>query len=132
MNELNDVTVKIFTNKKPPTVSADMPLSKAADKMLREKVHSVVVLDNGKPVGVVSSWDIVKTSFIAEKAKEMPVSKLIEGQHLYFVFEEVSLRDALNLMVDKNINSLPILNESEELVGMVRLFDIAKFIREKL
>ncbi len=132
-NELDEIKVVSVANKRPPTVNMDMPLSKAADKMLREKAHRVIVTDkNGKPVGIVSSWDIVKVSFISDQAKNMPVSKIIEGHKLIFVFDEVSVRDALNLMVDKKIRSLPIMNFDEELVGLISLFDIAKFVREKL
>ncbi len=132
-NELDDVKVIDLANKKPPTVNRDMPLSKAADKMLREKVHRVVVTDaNGKPIGIVSSWDIVKTSFISEQAKNLPVSKIIEGQKMIFVYDEVSVRDALNLMIDKGIRSLPILDFDEKLAGVVSLFDVAKFVKEKL
>ena len=131
--ELDEIKVVTLVNKQPPTVNVDMPLSKAADKMLREKAHRVIVTDkNGKPVGIVSSWDIVKVSFISDQAKNMSVSKIIEGQKLIFVFDEVSVRDALNLMVDKKIRSLPVMNFDEELVGLISLFDIAKFVREKL
>lgn len=131
-SELDEVKVSAIMEPKPQTVSPDTPLSKVSDKMLRMKVHSVIVVDDGKPIGMISSMDIVKTTFISEKAKDMPVSKLIEGQKLFFVYDEVNLRDALNLMVDKNIRSLPILNFDEQLIGLISLFDIAKFIRQKL
>lgn len=132
-SELDEVKVIDLANKKPQTVNKDMPLSKAADKMLRDKVHRVIVTDNnGKPIGVVSSWDIVKISFISDQAKNMPVSKLIEGQKFLFVYEELTARDALNLMVDKNIRSLPIMSLEEKLVGVISMFDIARFVREKL
>lgn len=132
-NELDDVKAIELANKKPPTISKEMPLSKAADKMLREKVHRVVVTDgNGKPIGIVSSMDIVKTSFISEQAKNLPVSKIIEGQKLIFIFDEVSVRDALNLMIDKGIRSLPIIDFNDKLAGLVNLVDIARFVKEKL
>jgi len=132
-SELDEIKVASLANKQPPTVNVDMPLSKAADKMLREKAHRVIVTDkSGKPLGIVSSWDVVKVSFISDQAKNISVSKLIEGQKLIFVFDEVSVRDALNLMVDKKIRSLPVMNFDEELVGLISLFDIAKFVREKL
>ncbi len=131
-NELDDVKVSAIMEPKPQTVTPDTPLSKVSDKMLRTKVHSVIVVEEGKPIGMISSLDIVKTTFISEKAKDMPVSKLLEGQKLVFVYDEMSLRDALNLMVDKNIRSLPIMNLDEKLVGLISMFDIAKFIRHKL
>lgn len=133
-NELDEVKVMAIAAKNPQTVNPDMALAKAIDKMLREKIHSVIVTaDGGKPVGIVSSLDIVKTAFLgSEKAKDLPISKLIEGQKLLFVYDEMSVRDALNLMVDKNVRSLPILDMEENLEGIITMSDIAKFVRKKL
>ncbi len=132
-NELDDVKVGTIGIKKPFTVTLEMPVSKAAEKMLREKVHSLIVVDKtGKPVGVVSAWDVLKITFLSESAREMPVTKLIEGQKLLFVYTEVSVRDALNLMIDKGIRALPILDEGDNLVGKISLTDIARFVKEKL
>src|SRR5271157_3148691 len=116
-NELDDVKVGVVGTQKPPTVMIDMPVSKAAEKMLREKEHSVIVVDKTKPVGIISSWDILKLTFLADSAREMLVSKLIEGQKLLFVYSEVSIRDALNLMIEKSVSALPILDEGDNLIG---------------
>jgi CBS domain-containing protein len=132
-NELDEVKVSVIGKQKPSTATLETTVTKAAEKMLREKEHSVVIVDkSGKPVGIVSSWDILKITFLADSAREMPVSKLIEGQKLLFVYTEVSVRDALNLMIDKNISALPILDESDSLVGKISLTDIAHFVKEKL
>lgn len=132
-NELDDVKVEAVGVKPPFTITADMPISKAAEKMLREKVHSIVVVDkNSKPVGMISAWDIMKVTFLSEGSRDLPVSKMIEGQKLVFVYSEVSVRDALNLMINKGIRSLPILDDQDALVGKVSLTDIARFVKEKL
>ncbi len=132
-NELDDVKVGIVGKQKPLTATQDSSVAKTAEKMLREKEHNVVVVDKAaRPIGMVSSWDILKITFLADSAREMPVSKLIEGQKLLFVYSEVSVRDALNLMIDKGISALPILDEGDNLVGKISLTEIARFVKEKL
>jgi CBS domain-containing protein len=132
-NELDDVKVDVVGVKPPFTIMNDMPVSKAAEKMLREKIHSIVVVDkNNKPVGMVSAWDIMKVTFLSESSRDLPISKMIEGQKLVFVYAEVSVRDALNLMINKAIRSLPILDEKDNLVGKISLTDVAKFVKDKL
>ena len=132
-NELDDVKVGALGVKVPFTVTVDSSIAKAAEKMLRERVHSLIVIDKaGKVAGMISAWDILKTTFMAEKTKEMPVSKLIEGQVIVYIYTEMPLRDALNLMIDKNIRAMPVLDEGDKLVGKISLTDIAKFVREKL
>ncbi|MGC8765278.1 MAG: CBS domain-containing protein [Brevinematia bacterium] len=132
-NELDDVKVGAIIDGVPPTIVNDLPVSKAVEKMLREKVHSLVVIDkNGKTVGLVSAWDVLKVTFLNGSMKEITVSKLIEGQKLVFVYAEVTLRDALNLMIDKEIHALPVLDYEDKLVGRISLTDIARFVKEKL
>ncbi|MFN4217072.1 MAG: CBS domain-containing protein [Brevinematales bacterium] len=133
MNELDEVKVGVIGRKVPFTVTEDMPITKAADKMLREKVHSLIVIDaKGKPVGILDSWDVMKVTFMGESGKDMPVSKVLDKKKFFFVYEEVSLRDALNLMLDKGVRSLPVLDENDKLIGKISLTDIAQFVREKL
>ena len=132
-NELDDVKVGAIIDGVPPTIVNDLPVSMAVEKMLREKVHSLVVIDkNGKTVGVISAWDVLKVTFLNGSMKEITVSKLIEGQKLVFVYAEVTLRDALNLMIDKEIHALPVLDYEDRLVGRISLTDISRFVKEKL
>ncbi len=132
-NELDEVKVGTIATRSPFTVRADMPVSKAAERMLREKVHNLVVTDkDNKAVGVISAWDVLKIAFLSESGRELPVSKLIEGQKMVFVYTEVTLRDALDLMINKNIRALPVLDEKDNLYGKISLTDIAVFVRDKM
>ena len=131
---LDDVNVMAYAAEKPQTITSDMPLAKAADKMLRVKIHSVIVTDKvGKPIGVLSSWDIVKTAFLSsDTIKDMQVGKLIEGQKMTFVYKEVSIRDVVNLMVEKSVRTIPILDDSNQLCGLISQTDVIRFMKEKL
>lgn len=132
-NELDEVKIEAIGVKPAYTIGLDTPVSKAAEKMLREKIHSIVVVDkNNKPVGMVSAWDIMKVTFLSEGSRDLPVSKMIEGQKLTFVYGEVSVRDVLNLMINKSVRSMPILDDEDKLVGKISITDIAKFVKEKL
>jgi predicted transcriptional regulator len=41
-------------------VSPDATIQEAADMMERERVHRLLVLDDGKLVGILSAWDVVR------------------------------------------------------------------------
>ena len=60
-NELDDVKVDVVGVKPPYTIMNDMPVSKAAEKMLREKVHSIVVVDkaSNKPAAAKRRVDSI-------------------------------------------------------------------------
>ncbi len=42
------------------TCAPGTPLASVAEQMLAERVHRVIVVEQGKPVGIVSSLDLVK------------------------------------------------------------------------
>jgi len=48
------------------SVDIDSPMHQAVNRMLRQRIHRLVVTDNGKPVGVVSMTDIVRKAMAAD------------------------------------------------------------------
>lgn len=47
------------------TVSAGDPVSQAARRMLEHRVHRVIVVDDGRPIGLVSAFDLI--TIVAER-----------------------------------------------------------------
>ncbi len=52
--------VDIIMSRLIESVSKDAPIKTAAKKMLEHDMHHLVVMENGKIVGIVSSMDFVK------------------------------------------------------------------------
>jgi CBS domain-containing protein len=57
---LDDLTVKDAMRDQVVTCHAATRISEVADAMLREHIHRVIVVEGSRPVGIVSSLDIVK------------------------------------------------------------------------
>lgn len=58
--DLNKVTVDKIMTRNPECLEKDAPLSFALHKMFIGKFRHVPVLDNGKPIGVVSTRDLIE------------------------------------------------------------------------
>lgn len=59
-SRLSRLTVRDVMTSKVLTCGADTPVDEIAEKMLNHHVHRVVVVEQGRPVGVVGSLDLVK------------------------------------------------------------------------
>jgi CIC family chloride channel protein len=85
--------------------------------------HAYTVVDEeGKFIGIVSHHEL------KEVASETLTLDLVKDQEVIFVHPEASIRDASHLMIQNDIQQLPILSASDKnrLLGILTLNDIAR------
>lgn len=122
MNEF----VPVIMTKEVFTLSPEHTLAEARSVMLQKNVHHLPILENGKLVGMVTSWDFFKLGKSAEeyaamKLKEIMTTKIATldpGQHIGAVAEV--------LMVHL-FHAVPIVNDDRELLGIVTSTDIIRY-----
>lgn len=118
--------VKEYMKANVITVSKDTTMEQVAKIMTEKNIGSVIVVDNGKPVGIITERDIVKGigkgKKLDSKAEEIMTSSLIT------VREDSPITGALALMRQFNIRHLPVVNDKGELTGIISIRDIAKAI----
>jgi len=106
------------------TVKAGAPVREAVKLMNNHEIGCLVVVNRGKPVGIVTERDMLKR-VLAESIDpgKINVSKIM-SKPLVAGWSHMDLEDAARLMFRKKIKKLPIV-EGERLVGLVTLTDIA-------
>jgi acetoin utilization protein AcuB len=122
------------------TILPDAPVVKAQKLMVQEKIKQLPVVKNGKLVGIVSRNDILKTypssgttlavweiASIIEKIKV----KDVMISNVKTVTEDTPIEEAARVMVDCQINSLPVMRDSE-LVGIITQADLFNMMLEML
>ncbi|MCE4621963.1 MAG: CBS domain-containing protein [Desulfurococcales archaeon] len=57
---LKYVVVADAVKLRPPRVDPDTPLSEVADRMLKHRYRAVVVVDNDKPIGIISGVELAR------------------------------------------------------------------------
>jgi CBS domain-containing protein len=68
-DSLPDQAVRDYMTRDPIAVAATTPIRELARKMVGVHIHRLIVLDqNGKPVGIVSSTDLLAALMRAEQA----------------------------------------------------------------
>jgi CBS domain-containing protein len=102
----------------------------AASMMRKLKIGSVPVVESDKSyriVGLVTDRDFC-TKVVAE-GKDPKSVQLCQcmSQNIVSCNPETELEDALNLMAEKKIHHLPVVDEEFRIVGIVSMADIALY-----
>jgi CBS domain-containing protein len=122
------MNVRDIMNKSLITVEKDNTIRLAIKKMVHGEFGSVVVTENGKPIGILTERDILKS--IANEMME-PENKveIIMSTPLISVNSSVSLREAAEVMLMNNIRRLMV-KENDEYVGIISQRELQRFITE--
>lgn len=97
-------------------------------KLMHEKVHScIVVTENGAAVGIITERDMVKV--LSELLVMCPTRKLLVVDFMVSppvcINDTATLYEALVISQARHIRHLPVLDEDENLVGLLTQTDIA-------
>jgi CBS domain-containing protein len=106
----------------PRTVSPADSIQNAARIMRDEDTGAVPVVDNGRPVGIVTDRDIVVRA-VADGELNRPVRDIVTGS-VVTARPDMSTREAAQLMSEHQVRRLPVV-ENDRLVGIVSLGDLA-------
>jgi CBS domain-containing protein len=105
-------------------------LQSAAAKMAERNIGSIVIVQEGKPIGIVTERDFVRrVAAFGKDSRTLTVADIMSTP-LVTVGPECDINSAAKIMTDNNIKRLPVV-EGERLVGIITSFDIAKVMAEE-
>jgi CBS domain-containing protein len=107
----------------PRTISPDDSIQNAARVMRDEDTGVVPVVENGRPVGVVTDRDIVVRAVADGDQPNQSVRDIISTR-LVSVSPDMSTQEASELMSEHQVRRLPVV-ENDHLVGIVSIGDLA-------
>lgn len=112
--------VKDYMTKNVISVNPSTPTEDVI-KIMKESDHNSypVVDENNKLVGMVTSFDILLKDW-ADEVKDLMSTDLVVAN------ENLSINDASRVMFRRGISRLPVINENEELVGIITNTDMVR------
>ena len=121
----NDKRIRDVMTTNPACVSAKDSIRDVAKIMVREDTGVVPVVDGKKVIGMITDRDIV-VRLVAE-GKDPSSAKVNEAmtKNVRSVKEDSSVNDALQLMSTAQIRRVAVVNNNNEIVGIVSMKDIA-------
>ena len=107
------------------TINAEASLVETAQKMKTLQVGALPIWENEELVGMVTDRDITIRAVAEEKNLSSTSVKEIMTADVYCCFEDDDIQEAANLMEEKSVHRLLVLNSNNEPIGFVSLSDFA-------
>lgn len=123
-----DVFVGRLMSSPVRTVSAETPIQEAARKMSENGIGSVIVVGDGNELeGILTATDFVRLGADGRSAAETPVSEYMSTDIVTTAAND-DLRDVADLMIDHGFHHVPVVDETEGVVGIVTTTDLTAYL----
>ncbi|QJE02547.1 CBS domain-containing protein [Massilia forsythiae] len=112
------------------TVSPDTPLADAAATMAERDIGSLVVMEYGDLVGMLTFREVIK-ALHANQGTTLPagtVRKHMDDAPIT-VTPETEVNEVRRIMLEKHARYLPVMN-ARTLLGVISFYDVAKAVLE--
>jgi len=116
-----------FSNK-PISILKNSSISDAIRMLLNTKVSRLVVVDNGRHVGIITEKDIGLFLFSEtsiQGLEDIPITKIMKS--IKFVDKEITPKESAKIMIENGISSLAI-GKNEEVKGIFTKSDLTRFV----
>ena len=114
----HDRTVADLMSENPVVLRESDAIARALELMLQETVHHLPVVDaHGKFVGLVSDRDLLR-ALAASSGRTDPVASVM-SRSIVSVEPKTHAHAAAEILLDAQINSLPVTAPDGQLVGML-------------
>jgi len=109
------------------TISGEASIKETAEVMLKHGIGSIVVIDEGKPVGIVTKSDLLSRVLVECRDPRMCKAKEIMSSPLISVDKDTSILEAMRIIRNKKIRRL-LVSDGEKIVGIVSETDMVQAV----
>lgn len=106
-------------------VRPDASVEEAARKMKTLDIGALPVCDGDRIAGIVTDRDLTVRGSASGRIPAQARVKEVMTPGILYCFEDQDIRDAADLMADKQVRRLVVLNRDKRLAGIVSLGDLA-------
>ena len=123
--------VRDIMQKNVITIESVKKAHDAAIILKEREISFLVVVKEGKPIGIVSERDIVRKIVADNNDAQTTQLEIIMSKNFKWVEPNASIEAAVQKMLNNNIRRLVVL-ENENLAGVITQTDLTEFLRSKI
>ena len=127
--------VRDIMNTDVVTATAGTSIGDVAKSMADKDVGAVVIVEGGKPVGIVTDRDLVIEHLAKGHTQDHAVKEAVSGDSAFSglktIEPEMDVLDAAQELGSQKVGRLPVV-EGDRLVGIISAGDLAKVFRKGL
>jgi CBS domain-containing protein len=95
-----------------------------AKRMRADNVGALPVGENDRLIGMVTDRDIVMRAVAEERPAGNTTVRQVMSDDVFYCFEDEDVEHAAQVMAERQVRRLPVLNRDKRLVGVVALADL--------
>ena len=122
---MNEPISSIMTTK-VVTVRPDDTLEAVKDILFFKKVHHIPVVEGHRLAGIITFYDLVKLGRCQEEYRQIKVKEVMTEKVATLEPEE-KIGAAAQIFLENLFHGIPIVNEDQDLVGIVTSLDVLRY-----
>jgi CBS domain-containing protein len=108
-------------------VDGSATVLEAITRMVDGNVGSLLVTDGGRLVGIVTERDYLRRVTLEGRDERTTPVREIMSTPIIYTTPESSIEECMAVMTERRIRHLPVLDEQQQVVGVVSIGDVVKF-----
>jgi CBS domain-containing protein len=113
------------------TAGPDEALAGVARRMQDHNVGTVVIVEAGRPVGIITDRDLALALGARGLSPQAPAREVMT-RHVLAVPEDTGVFTATRFIQERKVRRLPVVDREDRLVGLVSLDDLLRWLAREL
>jgi CBS domain-containing protein len=109
------------------SVGPDVTVYEAIELMCAKNIGGLIITEKDKPVGIFTERDYARKLILKGKSSKDTKIRDLMTTKLITVSPEDSVEACMQLMTDKHIRHLPVI-ENDQLVAVISIGDVVRFL----
>lgn len=119
LEEFGNIKIKDIMIKEPLSITPEEKISKTELLMLKKNIGGLPVIKDGKLIGIITQRDIRLARFAVSLESPNTLVRDLYTPEPYILKENDTIKDATNKMFKYDVERLPVINQKNELVGLI-------------
>lgn len=109
------------------SVGPEVTIFEAVQQMADRRVGALLVMDNDKPIGIVTERDYARKVALEGRSSRQALVREIMSTRVLCVNPQRTIEDCMALMTDKRARHLPVVDH-KQVVGLISIGDLVKAV----